>query len=335
MASQDSFDGESGAGNGGKSAWHIAQGPELSCVSDAAVGWHINQGPKGRQLQKAAGGDGEHKSEDQEEKREISKESSVPWHISSPPPQVFLDDDASASLGARREPWLLSSSQPPTDEGVMQGCGEAVQAASEAEGVPEKKTRRAKGGSCCPTCSCGTVILWIILMWVAYCCYELTNAFTPELCDPTKESQTTRTNAERCILPLFGADQRVDVYLFSSTSSLFPDMTPSTHTPFWNATNLSMSVSSSSVFWGGGASADGRSWQASVPVPASVWHNNGSLFAHVVVVRAGKSPYLSEHTPIRAAGGAMSYEHVLTLTTPLTRHMKVVYEALSYECMRP
>lgn len=179
-------------------------------------------------------------------------------------------------------------------------------------------SRRPPRSPSCPPCS--TFLLWTFALWFLYSFYELYATLSPELCDLSKETAGTEARA-RCILPLFAKDQRVDIYLFASTS---PSPTAALLAedkalkPFWNITNVSTAASSTL----GGRAAGAGVWRAGVPVPSSVWKNNGSYFAHVAIVRHGGSPYPNDHVPVRVAGGDVAFEDLVLLSSELTCHMK-------------
>ena len=132
--------------------------------------------------------------------------------------------------------------------------------------------RRVRGGR---HASCAAVTSWVLAAWFVYSCYELYRALTPELCDMSQETPWTR-DPDRCILPLFANGEFVDVHLFTSTSPTMPALDPAKDKPVWNVTNVSLS--GAAVGWGIGR------WPAKIPVPASVWRENASFFAHFALV---------------------------------------------------
>ena len=57
-----------------------------------------------------------------------------------------------------------------------------------------------------------------------------------------------------------------------------------------------ISLSGSGVGWGVG------SWRTAIRVPSSVWLNNESYYAHISLVRHGRSAYASQHQAVKAPG---------------------------------
>ena len=117
-----------------------------------------------------------------------------------------------------------------------------------------------------------------------------------------------------CITPLFDASQLVDIYVAVSSA----DGRRSKQAPLWNIT---------------GVSAD-QAFNVTIPVPLpSDVRQNGSLTAHVTVVRTGKSPVLSAHSRhVDSRGEAWRqrelpvapYSDILTASAPLTRYMRPI-----------
>ena len=239
----------------------------------------------------------------------------VGWHIADGPPAAWhiVDGPSTAAHAGGDSPSDAVVAQQDEDVQERQATG-ARGAGSREEGVGAlgASTRFRR-----PACS--SVVCWVLLVWVALSLLELFRALSPELCDVSKE--TPARGRHRCILPLFGPDVRVDVFLFVSPEpSLLTGTIRGTHKPVWNATNLSLSDKTS--LWRGWGDGGGQ-WRARVPVPASVWKGNGSLYAHIAVVRSGKSPFSSEHAPVVASGGGAAFQDLVMAATPLTRHAKV------------
>ena len=242
----------------------------------------------------------------------------VGWHITDGPPAAWHIVDGpstAADAGGESSSDAVVAQQ---DEDVHERRAEGPPGAREAGsrqggvGALGASTRFRRPG-------CSSVLCWVLLVWIAFSLVELFRALSPELCDVSEE--TPARGRHRCILPLFGPDVRVDVFLFVSPEpSLLTGTIRGTHSPVWNATNLSLS--DKTALWRGWGDGGGQ-WRAHVPVPASVWKGNGSLYAHIAVVRSGKSPFSSEHAPLAASGGGAAFPDLVMVATPLTRHAKV------------
>ena len=237
------------------------------------------------------------------------------WHISNPPPHSEDAGSASHPTG-----WQLSSTQPTAPSALIPSSTPATADRSpskDSQAARDSAANRVLKRSGSSICSCSTLILWFFGLWFSYSFYELYVAFSPELCDLSKETAHMPGRA-RCILPLFSKGQNVDVYIFASAAASLQTSAATSLTPFWNATNLSVSAPSSF----GGRGLSGGVWRAAVPVPATVWENNGSYFAHVAIVKQGGSPFPSAHTPVRVAGGGVAFENLVLYSAALTYHMK-------------
>lgn len=140
-------------------------------------------------------------------------------------------------------------------------------------------------------------MIGIIGLYIAFSFVQLYFVFLPKSCSGAEQ---------RCLQPLFPPDQKVDIYVFASKSADFP----SKGSPFWNATGVSVS--------------EGITARAIVPLPAGV-RSNGSLFAHISVVKPGLSPFPKDHLPPGFKRSrkpqVYPYEGILTMTSPLTRYM--------------
>ena len=120
---------------------------------------------------------------------------------------------------------------------------------------------------------CKTFFLWACVFYFAGICWHFSLLFRPELCSGKK--------ARDCFRPLFPVAERLDLYVYSGTEVELDASTFGRLAHVWNATNIS-------------AEAQLATW-VNVTLPDSV-RRNGSLHAHIFLVRAGLSPDPTQHT---------------------------------------
>jgi len=140
-------------------------------------------------------------------------------------------------------------------------------------------------------------LLWLHALWVAY---------IPKECEPA---------GQPCMTPLFGVEQKVDVYVYTTLSQRLNWRTEFDRlTPLWNATGIDFHVDANAT--------------VDVDLPPSV-RNNGTLYAHVFMVRTGLDPNPAKHKrrrdkrePQRQAWSEnVEYHDLLHAQTTLTRIM--------------
>eukprot|EP00038_Savillea_parva_P010335 m.189607 g.189607 ORF g.189607 m.189607 type:complete len:752 (-) comp17772_c0_seq1:108-2363(-) len=128
--------------------------------------------------------------------------------------------------------------------------------------------------------SMSTVIWGLVTAYFANSFYTLYKLWNPPACSPS--------SGATCVSPLFGPDQKVDIYVYASTSKkpvtwLSPKKFDAL-IPLWNATGRPIVDVDADI-------------NVSVPLPPSV-RRNGSLYAHVIMVRSGMSPYAGNHSKL-------------------------------------
>jgi len=218
--------------------------------------------------------------------------------------RVSFDVDRSSKSDRR---WSIGSHK----SGASIASPVARDVARERESRERDAGRAAKqssgGASKLPSCS--TVMLVIFLLWMAVSFWELYSLLTPQAC----------VHASRCMHPLLNPTEALDIYAYASLSQVFPSGPPhKTHkVPIWNVSGV--------------VPAKGQllSLRVAVPVPKAV-RNNGTLYAHFVIVRHGMDPDPGHHPRVSAdfrsstKTGVWPYEDLVMATSPLTRHMKPI-----------
>ena len=162
--------------------------------------------------------------------------------------------------------------------------------------------------------------------YLAFMGYNVFQAVTPKKCDTVAEAELISQHGVSCLRPLFAPDERVDVYLYVSEAKPGKRGWSSKETydasvPLWNKTGVRID----------------EAFEENVAVPLTanplIQHqarNNGSLFVHAVVVRAGTSPNPSltakALNPRREAARERQASHEMRLdwlhaSARLTRHL--------------
>jgi hypothetical protein len=152
-------------------------------------------------------------------------------------------------------------------------------------------------------------VVWIVLIgWFGKAFFDLWVMWNPAPCE-----------SGNCLHPLFQPDDMVDYYVYGSTSNK-----PATSTkrfaalgePFWNATGVRFDKE--------------MTVNATVPLPDSV-RNNGTLYAHVFMVRAGGDPSPAAHKKVgplhpnyESHEMHQSYRDLVYLKGAMTRHQSPV-----------
>ena len=151
----------------------------------------------------------------------------------------------------------------------------------------------------------GRLFKLALVLWVGYSAWVMYQQWSPEQCAPE--------TGQPCITPLFPALQKVDVYVYTTTQpQLAWRRDFAKLIPLWNATGLDTAL---------GANAT-----VAVPLPDSV-RRNGSLYAHVFVVREGERPDPASHQrdPRSALHAEYAeYRSLLHAEAALTRTMRPI-----------
>ena len=163
--------------------------------------------------------------------------------------------------------------------------------------------------------SCMTCLKVLAVVWILFSARELYFVLVPDACDPA-------LHGGYCLEPLFPTGEKIDVHFYTTTTARLDwrrDFARLAHLhtirglPFGEGFQL------------GNHTAPGLR----VPVPQSV-RRNGSLYAHIFVVRAGLPANPRKHPPRRRVPGSWGnvesheYKDLLHVSAPLTRHLPEV-----------
>ena len=149
-----------------------------------------------------------------------------------------------------------------------------------------------------------TFALWFFVFYLAMAGMQLYSLFTPPQCSAAEAFARSGQASGRCFTPLFGSEEALDLYVYTS---LAPGAAFDDYTLVYNASGLRSATENSTV--------------VNVTLPPAV-RQNGSLHAHAVLVRAGRSPDPRKHEAREAQHSrsrAQPHEHRLVASAPLTR----------------